>query len=83
MRGEFRFRLFVRRRCSAEQRQSLLRDGELLSACCESAHEMFESSAAGPLTDFLEWLMDHADEIFALIARIISLFAGLPGAAPA
>lgn len=83
MRGEFRFRLFVRRLCSAQQRAVLLRDNELLGSCCESAYEQFERSASGPLTDFLEWLFEHADEMLALIAKIISLFSGLPTGEPA
>lgn len=37
------------------------------------AYELYEGDAAFDGT-FLEWLFEHADEIFALIAKIMALF---------
>lgn len=32
-------------------------------------------AVASPVTDFLDWLLAHADEILALIVKIMDLFA--------
>ena len=80
--GRFRFRMFVLRRCDAATRRSLLNDSDLFDACCEGAYDQYERSLGGPFQDFLTWLLEHADEIIALVKKIIALFAG-PAAAAA
>lgn len=78
------FRLFLRsmsRRGTEEQQQlakAALADRNILDACADDCCQNFDSTASGVYGDwqsFLEWLFDHADEIFALIARLIALFS--------
>lgn len=70
-----RFRLFVRKCCNKQQQRALFGDDSLLDAALESASERYERSASGNWQDFFEWLLEHADEIIAVITKIISLFA--------
>lgn len=35
------------------------------------------SADGRPVIDFLAWLLDHADEIIAVVAKIVALFAKL------
>lgn len=44
--------------------------------CCDEAYERWQADVeAGSIQSFLEWLLANADEIFALIARLIALFS--------
>ena len=60
---------------------------KVLSRRDNSAKEIYDSvyggeaadyeaavQAGGPLTDFFDWLMEHLDEIIALILKLLPLF---------
>lgn len=51
---------------------------------CDNAYEAQVSAGnfGGKLTDFLQWLLDHGDQIIAFIKQIIALFAPLFVATP-
>lgn len=74
------FRFFLRaqiRRADGERKAALQRvldDRELFNALVDELAAEHSQQAGGPLTDFLEWLLDHADEIIALVMKIIPLF---------
>lgn len=75
-----RFEMFVSRRARrgtpAERKacQAALANQEIMDEACEKLHKQFRSERAGPLMDFLTWLMDHADQIIAFIMKILPLF---------
>lgn len=70
------------RRGTPEQKQLVMRiieDRGLFDLVADDCCANYEATAGlgeyGDWQSFLEWLIDHADEIFAMIARIIDLFA--------
>lgn len=60
--------------------RKILRDGDLLDAVCEETTAMaameYGIGDGDGLLGFLEWFIEHADEIFALISKLLILFAG-------
>lgn len=64
----------------AEKLRASLDNPEVCEAvcgfCCDAydAYQAEATKAGSPLTDFLEWLLAHADEIIAFIEMIIDLF---------
>ncbi len=48
---------------------------EMLADDCGANGESTATGTYGDWQSFLEWLLAHADEIFALIARLIDLFS--------
>lgn len=84
MRSKIFVRLALRRmmRYNPEQRDNIkqvLRDSDLLDAVVAESEAM-ASSEFGAIGDgtfmiFLEWLLDHSDEIFAIISKLLILFA--------
>lgn len=73
LRGQLR-----RKDLSDEQRtgiQAALRDGKLLDALGEECDAMVaQGEIAVDWRSFLQWLLDNADEIIALILKLLPLF---------
>ena len=70
---------------SSDTRNSMrkaVRNRRVKRVCCDEAYSRYliarENGTAvsenGDILTFFEWLLAHAEEIFALIARIIALF---------
>lgn len=58
--------------------KATLSSKEIFNAVYSGVHSEWESEQSdglhGPVTDFLQWILDHSDQIIALIEKIISLF---------
>lgn len=59
--------------------QAVLTNRDLREAVADEKVAEYESAiivagAGSPLTDFFEWLLAHADEIIALIMKLLPLF---------
>lgn len=76
----YRFRFALRRlkrKVTGDQLaavEACLANADLCDEACCAVQEMYESQAGGPLTDFLEWVLAHQDEIIALILKLLPLF---------
>lgn len=58
--------------------EACLADENCLSAAYSATRYRHRKLArTGVVTDFLQWLLDHADEIIAVVAKIVALFAKL------
>jgi hypothetical protein len=52
----------------------ILRDNDLADVLVEEAEGLKGVSGFGSPMEFFQWLLDHADEIIALITKLIALF---------
>jgi len=68
-----RFRLFCRRRCPADVQLALCDEG-IFEAALEEAEQEYQRCCAGKFQEWVEWLSEHADEIIAIIQKVIKLF---------
>lgn len=69
-----RLKIFLRRHLDADQFRKA-RDADLWDAIVEEVDSRWLSRQdTGAIQDFLEWLLDHADEILAVVIKIIGLF---------
>jgi hypothetical protein len=80
-RHQLAVRLFLRsmaRRGTPDQRPLAARalaDKELLEVLADDCCTNYEMTASGSFQSFLEWLLENADAIFALIAKLIDMFS--------
>ena len=59
--------------------RQVLRDSDLLDAVIEETTVLAAAELGaigdGTFMEFFQWLLDHSDEIFALITKLLILFA--------
>lgn len=75
MGGKARVKLFVRKCCAEDVRTQVFRDELLLDAIVEACWDKYHAAcmAGNVLIEFFEFLIEHQEEIAALIKLIISL----------
>ncbi len=65
-------------RATAAQKTAIkkvLADRELFDATYDGLESQYSSEHNGAVQDFLQWLLDNSDQIFALITKLIAMFS--------
>lgn len=69
--AEMRFRMFLRRQ-DTEASRFLLKNSDAFEEAFSNVHATYQKAmkgkSAGRLTDFFQWLLEHKEEILAIIA---------------
>lgn len=74
--GELAKKENISRAAARQKIDDAIDDATLLDLVKEAKVVVKAQPAGGKLTDFLEWLADHKEVIMAIVAIIMSLFAG-------
>lgn len=71
-----------RHKATAEQKAAIdkvLASPKTLDSVYEGLHGEYAAQAGGKLSDFFDWLLEHQDQILALIMKILPLIIGEDG----
>jgi hypothetical protein len=60
---------------NADKIRQVLSDTDMLDECTARMHDDYEAQMGGTLTDFLTWLLDHSDQLLALVLTLVDLFS--------